>query len=232
MLPGRPSSPKKSRFSIALARRMRSCARPSMPAISFPGPDCSPSASWLTVSLRRPSLSTWYLLLLLPEKRPCNDVSIHTARQPATGQETGPTYRLEHIQGCDGNAFGPPVDSPVLHALVLPFCASTGIQQHADQEQVEHPLALLRVVDLLGPRRQKVGNPVAPTDAKVLVSAVSGDAREGGIVVSLSSRRGQPIGGLSRDRKQEWLTLIIFETKDTTSGNLCMSTLKWRSSSR
>ena len=42
MLPGRPSSPKNSLFSKALPRRMSSCALPSMPAISLPGPDCSP----------------------------------------------------------------------------------------------------------------------------------------------------------------------------------------------
>lgn len=94
------------------------------------------------------------------------------------------TYGLEHVQGCNGNALGSLVDSPVLHALVLPFCASTGIQQDADQEKVKYPLALLRVVNIL-PRRQKVGDPVAPTDTKVLVPAVSRDAREGRIVVSL-----------------------------------------------
>ncbi len=98
--------------------------------------------------------------------------------------ERASTYGLEHVQGCNGNTLGPSVDSPVLYALVLPFRASTGIQQDADQEKVNHALALFCVVNIL-PRRQEVGNPIAPTDTKVLVPAVSRDAREGRIVVSL-----------------------------------------------
>lgn len=100
-----------------------------------------------------------------------------------------PTYGLEHVQRGDGNAFGPTVDAPILNALVAPLGPCASVQQYADQEKVEHPLALLRVIDLLRPRRQKVCDSVSPTNAEMLVPAMARDGRERGIVVTLHSLR-------------------------------------------
>lgn len=95
------------------------------------------------------------------------------------------TYCLEHIQGRNSNPLRPPIDPAVLRALVAPFCAGAGIQQDANQEQVHHTLAFLRVIDILGPGRHKVGDPVPAADSEVLIPTMRGDAREGRIVVSL-----------------------------------------------
>jgi hypothetical protein len=67
---------------------------------------------------------------------------------------------------------------------------SPGIQQHADQEQIDQALALFRVVDFLRPCRQKMRDPVPSTDPEMLVPAVWRDARERRIVVALRTLPG------------------------------------------
>ena len=96
-----------------------------------------------------------------------------------------PTYGLEHLQSSNGNAFGSPVNPAILVALIAPPCASTGVQQYTDEEEIDHALALFRVVDIFGECGQEVSDAVATADGKVLVTAVARNGCERGIIISL-----------------------------------------------
>jgi hypothetical protein len=95
---------------------------------------------------------------------------------------------FEHLQTGNCNSLRPPIDSAIFERLVAPSITSTSVEQHADEEEIDHAFAPLCVVHVFGESREEVGNAVAPTHCEVLVAAVRRDAREGCIVVSLNPK--------------------------------------------
>ena len=95
------------------------------------------------------------------------------------------TYRLKHFQASNGQALGSPVNTAVLAALVAPTDARSCVQEHADKEKIQQHPALFRSVDIVRECHKKMGNPVPPTNAEVLVSSMRRNGGKRRLVVSL-----------------------------------------------
>jgi hypothetical protein len=87
--------------------------------------------------------------------------------------------RLEHFETGDGEALAAAVDFARLLALVLPFCASAGIEQDGDKEEVDEAAGALLVVDGRGPRGHELVDARAAANLEVLPAAMG---RDGGVV--------------------------------------------------
>ena len=95
------------------------------------------------------------------------------------------THRLEHLQARNGQTLGPPIDPAVFGALVTPVRAGTSVNENAHEEKINHALAFLGVVDILGKGREKVSDAVSAADSKMLVATMWGDTGKRRIVVPL-----------------------------------------------
>lgn len=95
------------------------------------------------------------------------------------------TYRFEHFQAGDCDAFRAPVAFAIVDTFVGPCSSSAGIQQYADEEEVDKSAAALCVVDAVPPAPQKLGYPVSAPYAEMLITAMAGNVLERSLVVSL-----------------------------------------------
>jgi hypothetical protein len=96
---------------------------------------------------------------------------------------------LKHLETGDCKALAAPVDLARLLALVLPFGAGAGVEEHRHDEQVDQTAGALRVVDGGRPRGHELVDARAAADLEVLPAAVGRDGGVVGGVVSLL--RGQ-----------------------------------------
>jgi hypothetical protein len=94
---------------------------------------------------------------------------------------------LEHLQARNCKTFGPSVDSARLLALVLPGCASTGIEEDGDEEKIDQSATPFLGVDGAGPGRHQLIDSRSSANFEVLPSTVGWDRRVVRVIVALGS---------------------------------------------
>lgn len=90
IFPGRASTPKKSWWFSASAKRASNPARPSIPASGFDSECCIPFASFSSVSFLRPAPSTWQGSVGSLLKRPDLNISRLATAKPSLRAYTLP----------------------------------------------------------------------------------------------------------------------------------------------
>ena len=112
-------------------------------------------------------------------------------------------HLLEHFEAGNGNTFRATVDAAVLGALETPFGAGAGVEQDADEKQIEQSTASFIVVNCIRQGGQKLGDAITTADAKVLVSAMARDVVERGIIIALpmGKKKGQSIATERKKKK-------------------------------